>query len=672
MSHAELLEGAPYRATSDTQASQTQNDVPPVVIVGAGPVGIRAAQELVRRGIAVTILGEEPYDPYNRVRLTPLLGGDVQFGEIALQPPSGDGIRFETHAGRRVVSIDRTAKHVVTGDGTVWPYAHLILATGSRAFVPGIPGRDLAGVYTFRTAADASALVARSISARRVAVIGGGLLGLEAARGMRRRQCEVTVIEHEDRLLPRQLAGGAAGLLAGKIRELGVEVRTQVAVREILGAHKVTGLSLSDGGDVPCDTVIICTGVRANTDLAQGADLAFNRGIIVDDRMQTVDPAIFAVGECIEHDGMVYGLVGPGYAQADVAAAAIAGEPARFEVSAPATKLKVIGADVFSVGEVEKLEVKANVRSETWERDGCYRRIFIERGRVVGALAVGEWDQTNRVQDAVQSGAKVYPWMLYRFRKNGVLWPDEELPVVDLPATATICNCTGVNCGQLRAAMAGGAKSVVDFGAETGAGTVCGSCHPLMEELLDAGGPPKPLPLWQVLTGFSAIAIVAAALPLIFGYVPLPASYDAESLRMWLWRDNIVKQWSGFILLGITLSAMLIGLRKRIRLMDYLGSYDAWRLVHIFIGLLALAGIYAHTGFRLGANLNFALGACFAATLIFGAIAGLATGGDHALRARRIGSARTPPRKLPTWVHIFAVWPLPVLILIHVLTAYAF
>ena len=180
------------------------------VVVGAGPVGMRAARELAPLGVSVRVIGAEPQPPYNRVRLTPLLSGDVQFGEILLDGPQAGEAPFEVMLGQRVEAINRAARQVILRSGQVVPYDTLVLATGSSAFVPGIPGRDLAGVYTFRTADDASALLARSFSARRVAVIGGGLLGLEAARGMRRRQCDVTVIEHEGRLMPRQLdpAGG--------------------------------------------------------------------------------------------------------------------------------------------------------------------------------------------------------------------------------------------------------------------------------------------------------------------------------------------------------------------------------------------------------------------------------------------------------------------------------
>jgi nitrite reductase (NADH) large subunit len=643
-----------------------------VLIVGAGPVGIRAAQEISQRGQDVTVLSTEVVTPYNRVRLTPLLGGDVQFSDISLLEQKDDDLPYTLHYGQRVVRIDPGFKHVVTASGAVWPYETLILATGSDAFIPGIPGRDIPGVYTFRTADDASALIARSFSSRHVAVIGGGLLGLEAARGMRQRQCNVTVIEHETHLMPRQLDQVAGAQLSKNIEELGVTVRTGVAVKEILGETRVSGLMLSDGMRVDCDTVIICTGVRPNIDLAREARLHIGAGITVNDQMQTSAPSIYAVGECAEHRGRLSGLVGPGYAQAQVAADTIAGTPSVFEGAAPTTKLKVIGAEVFSVGEIEQLEVQANVRSHVWHEDDLYRRIFIDRGKIVGALAVGKWDQASKVQDAVQHGATVYPWMLYRFRKHGLIWPVSDDAADEMPDSATLCNCTGVTCGQVRGAMAHGCATPAEVSAQTGAGTVCGTCVPLLAEMIDAGAEPEPMPLWKPVLGMSVLATIVALLPVLLGYIPLPTSYDPDSLRVWLWQDNIVKQYSGFILLGLTVMAFAIGLRKRFRFMDRLGGFDGWRLVHIGIGLVTLAGLLAHTGFNLGSGWNLALGLVFVGAILIGSVAGLATGADHELRARRIGSARKPPRKMPTWLHILALWPLPVLILFHVLASYAF
>jgi nitrite reductase (NADH) large subunit len=643
-----------------------------IVVIGGGPVGMRAATALALAGRKVAVLSSDPYEPYNRVKLTPLLAGDVQFGEITTLTPQAALGNLELRSGTRVTVVDRAAQVVETADGQVWSYNTLIIATGSRAFIPGIPGRDLPGVYTFRSAEDVSALLARSFSAKRVVVIGGGLLGLEAARGMQRRQVQVTVVEHENRVMPRQLDEDAGALLADRITDLGVAVQTGVAVRQIAGSDRVEAVHLANGDELPCDTVIVCTGVRANVGLAQDARLAFGRGITVDDAMRTSDPNIYAIGECVEHDGHMHGLVGPGFEQADVAVAQILGAPKQYVGSIPATKLKVIGAEVFSVGEVEQLDVETGVKSHIWRDEDGYRRIFVRSGRLVGALSVGDWPQASRVQTAVQDGALVYPWQIGRFRRHGLLWPDGEEDVTQMADGATVCNCTGVSCGLLRAAVASGANTVEALGAQTGAGAVCGSCQPMLEELVNAGAPPKPVALFKPLLVVSVLATLGALALALLPRIPLPDSFDADSLRVWLWRDNITRQWTGFILLGLTLTAMLIGLRKRIRFMDRLGSYDIWRLVHLAIGVFAAVALVVHTGLRAGSNLNLILFAVFTLNLTLGAAAGLTTGGDHALRACRIGTARKPVRRIPVWLHILAVWPLPVLIGAHVLASYAF
>ncbi len=659
-------------AYATTTEPETHAD-PTTIVIGGGPVGMRVAQLLAQRGVASTVLSDERHDPYNRVRLTPLLSGDVQFGDIALSEvmAQSDGLCVQT--GLRAISIDRDAQRVTTSDGQIWPYHTLVIATGSRAFVPSIPGAGSPGVYTFRTADDVSALLARSFSARDVTVVGGGLLGLEAARGLKQRGCHVTVVEHENRLMPRQLDVDAASYLKTSIEALDVDVRISARVAKITGEARVEAVHLADGTVIESDTVVICTGVRANIALAQEAGLGFDRGILVNHQMQTRDPTIYAVGECAQFEDQVIGLVGPGYAQAEIAVDAILGGTAQYAPPPAATKLKVIGADVFSVGEIEQLEVRANVSSLVWTSDSAYRRIFVDRGKLVGAIAIGAWDQISKVQDAVQNGASVYPWMLFRFRRSGEIWGAVEDNVADMPAAATVCNCTGVTCGQIRDASMRLAGAVPDqISAETGAGTVCGTCKPLIAELLDTNAAPEPVRFSRVLLGVSGIAVLLAMIPLLVGYVPLPTGYDAESLRVWAWRDNIVKQWSGFILLGIILAAMIIGLRKRLRIFDRLGGYDGWRVVHIGIGLIAVLGFFAHTGFRLGANWNMALGLAFVATLIMGAVAGMATGGDTTLRAQGIGTTRKPARRVPTWLHILAIWPLPLLLLFHVLTVYAY
>ncbi|MEC9431959.1 MAG: FAD-dependent oxidoreductase [Pseudomonadota bacterium] len=649
------------------------------VVIGGGPAGFRAARELSRRGRSVALLNAESWAPYNRVKLTPLLAGEVQFGAVA-QPrdPVGDG-RAHHYADMRAVAIDARARLVETASGRFFAYRDLVICTGSRAFVPAIPGIGARNVFTFRDADDAAALKARTLAARRVAVIGGGLLGLEAARGMAAHGAAVRVIEHEGRLMPRQLDDAASALLAARIEAMGIRVSLGCRVEEALApSGAVSALRLSSGETALADTVVVCAGVRPETGLAAAAGLAVHRGIRVDGSMRASLPHVWAAGECAEVDGRVEGLVGPCLDQAETAARAICGEPAEFRRAAPATRLKVIGVEVFSIGDVEALAERAGVRSHVWSdpEAGLYRRVFVERGRLAGAIAIGPWAEMNRVQQAVASGLTALPLPLsapVRFRRSGALWPaSAPASAADWPDTATVCNCTGVTRGRLGDAIAGGAATVDALRFETGACTVCGTCEPLLDEILKGGAAAaKPVRWWRPLLALSGAAALIAAVTLAAPPIPLPDTFSAREGLERLWFDNVVKQWTGYILLGITLAAMALGLRKRIRPARRLGGYDGWRAVHLGLGGLAGLTLFAHTGFRFGDNLNAWLMGAFVAVLVLGAVAGLATGGEHKLRGRGLGSAANPPRRLPTWLHILALWPLPALIGAHVLAAYA-
>lgn len=643
------------------------------LVIGGGPVGLRVARQLVAAGRDAIVFNAESDQPYNRVKLTPLLAGDVQFGDILLPETFAGSGKVSVLHGMRVMRIDSAAHTVTTADGGIWGYDKLVLATGSSAHVPGIPGRHKSGVFTFRDSSDVASLLARSFSARHVVVVGGGLLGLEAARGMQRRGAHVTIVEHENRLMPRQLDATAAEHLRIRIAALGVDVLCGVAVAEIAGGDRVEQILLRGRDPLEADTVILCTGVRANVWLARDAGLAVSRGVMIGDTTKTSDPDIHAVGECAEHRDTVYGLVGPGLEQADVAAATIIGETRSYSGTAPATKLKVLGADVFSAGTVETLENERNTRSHVWEgADGGYRRIFVTRGRLSGAMSVGVWDEVGRVQQAVAEGAMVYPWMVFRYRQTGRLWPEADHDTATLPRDAIICNCTGISCGLLRDCIGRGAGSVAALRDETGASSVCGTCAPQLEELIDAGGPAKPVAMFRTLLALSALAVLLALANMMLPRVPAPDTWSVKSMVEWLWFDTVTKQWTGYGLLALTCAAMVLGLRKRVRWLDRLGGYDGWRVAHLGIGIAALVGLFAHTGFRPGDNLNFWLFFSFSATVILGAIAGLATGGDHELRDRGLSTARKPARRGPLWGHILLVWPLPVLLMLHVLTVYAY
>jgi nitrite reductase (NADH) large subunit len=554
--------------------------------------------------------------------------------------------------------------------GRIWSYDKLVLCTGSRAHVPPIPGIALSGVYTFRNFDDVERLLARSFRSRRTVVIGGGLLGLEAARGMSLRGVETWIVEHEADLMPQQLDTRAGQMLSRDVAALGLTVRTGRAITCVLGQDRVEGVMLGANETVGCDTIIVCTGIRPNMALAREIGLAVGRGITVGPSLQTSDPDIYAAGECAEHDGIIYGLVGPGYDQALAAAAHVCGQPTIYRGSVPATKLKVVGSDVFSMGDVEQLATRTDVNSLTYESpDGkLYRRLVLKGGRVVGAIAIGDWPEVNRLQETIRLKARVPFWQRLRFRHSGRIWPARPPKSVrDWPRAATVCNCTGVSRGQIGDAIAIGCATLADVKRDTGASTVCGSCRPLIEQLLGAPPTRTPVPAARSLLSISALSFALALLTLSLPDWPLAKSITTRTLLDILWLDGTAKQITGYTLLGLSAAAAVLSLRKRIRWLSF-GGFTGWRLVHVSVGVAALLVLFAHTGFRLGSNLNMWLMAVFLALVAAGAL----SASTAALEHRKFMSAEIGAgfRKAAFWTHVIAFWPLPLLLAVHVLSVY--
>lgn len=647
---------------------------PPVVIIGGGPSGIRVAQELSKSGSNAVLFNAERWQPYNRVKLTPLLSGDVQIGQVTQALNFNGPGNVALYSNTSVVAIDREAKTVTTKQGRVWPYSKLVICTGSRAHIPNIPGRDLAGVYTFRNFDDVEKLVARSMRSRHCVVVGGGLLGLEAARGMKERGVPTTVIEHEAFLMARQLDAKGGEHLADHVRQMGIDVLTGTSVKAFTGVERLQAVELSSGNSIDCDTVILCTGVRPNMEFARDIGLQVGRAIKVDKNLRTSDPNIYAVGECAEFENQICGLVGPCYDQAIAAAHHIAGSKGRLTVykgSTPATKLKIVGIDVFSIGDVEQLEQRQDCRTITFEDNakGLYRRIVIRRGQLVGAIAIGDWAEIGPLQEAVKTNKLLMPWQERRFARTGDIWPQREpASARDWPRSQTVCNCTGVNRGQIGDAIALGAQSIEDVKRDTGASTVCGSCGIHIAEILDAPAPREAVKGWRTLAAASLVALIGAIATYFLPVWPTATHIEARNFADTLFLESIPKQWTGYTLLALSSVAAILSLRKRIPLFSKLGGYNGWRIIHLLFGCIALGVLFAHTGFRLGANLNSWLMATFLCLALAGAFAGFTTAFEHTIG----NSAKTAAslRKTSFWLHLIAFWPLPLLLTFHILIVY--
>jgi nitrite reductase (NADH) large subunit len=360
-----------------------------LIIVGQGMAATRLVEELSARALgrySVVVIGAEPFRAYNRVLLSSLLAGEVAASDIELKPAHWWERKGVTNIyGAAVAAIDRTEKRVRLENGVSLSYAKLVLATGSHPIRLPKAGMGLPGVITFRTIDDVETM----LGGAKAVVIGGGLLGLEAAYGLAKAGVKVTLLHLMDRLMERQLDEPAARLLLGVMEAKNVEVILGADTAAVLGTSRVEGIELVDGRRIAADLVVCAVGVRPNADLARAAGLAVNRGILIDDGMATSDANIFALGECAEHRGIAYGLVEPAYAQAAVLARRLAGDSfAAFEGAVLATNLKVAGVSLFSVGDFRDEGREAIVFSDP--AAGIYKKLVIEGGRLIGAVLFGD------------------------------------------------------------------------------------------------------------------------------------------------------------------------------------------------------------------------------------------------------------------------------------------
>jgi len=382
----------------------------PLVIVGNGMATARLVDELSRRALgryAIAVVGAEPRLAYNRVLLSSVLAKEVAPAEIELRSADWWRTRGVTLLyGRQAVSIDPSLRRLRLDGGATLPYTRLVLATGSQPIRLDAPGMGLAGVMTFRDLADVTAMEAAVARHRNVVVIGGGLLGLEAAYGLAIAGANVSVVHLMDRLMERQLDARAAAMLKHEVEGRGIAVHLNAQTTAIRGRGRVEAVTLEDGRNLAADLVVVAAGIRPSVDLARTADLDINRGIVVDDHLQTSRPGIFAIGECAEHGGVCYGLVEPAYEQARVLAERLAGAPAAYQGSAIATNLKVAGVSVYSAGDfLGGAGSEAIVFSDPGL--GLYKKLVLRDGRLTGAVLFGDTSDGLWYLDLIRSGAAV-------------------------------------------------------------------------------------------------------------------------------------------------------------------------------------------------------------------------------------------------------------------------
>ena len=455
-----------------------------VAIVGGGIAGQSLCEELRKCDPLsdIALICAEPRLPYDRVRLSELLAGESDAGALELRPAEWYADqRVRVELGRAVTRIDAGGRRLELEDGEELRYERLVLATGSRPLMPPIEGLDLPGVHPFRGPEDCEAIRAAAAGARRAAVIGGGLLGLEAARAVAAQGCAVTVVHLMDRLMERQLDAGAAALLAPAMEGLGVEVQLERSTERVLGDGRVERLRFAGGDELEADLVVVSVGIVPEVSLAREAGIECGRGIVVDDRMRTSAEGVVAVGECAEHRGTVYGLVAPIHEQARAAADTLAGHDGDpYEGSLQWAKLKVMGVDLVAIGRPDG--ARAAVASD--EPQGRYRKLVLEDGRAAGAVLLGDVRGSEDLLEAIRTGEAVGDPLAR-------LAAAAQATAADLADGAQVCDCNGVCKGDIASAVRdGGCATAREVMAVTRAGTGCGSCKPMVREIvaLETGG----------------------------------------------------------------------------------------------------------------------------------------------------------------------------------------
>jgi nitrite reductase (NADH) large subunit len=462
-----------------------------LVVIGNGMAGCRAVEEVLARDpgrYRITIIGAEPRVNYNRIMLSPLLAGEKSFDEIVINDLAWyDDNGITLVAGDAAVGVDREAGTVAVRSGGTLKYDRLLIATGSDPVVIPVPGHDLPGVVTFRDLDDVDAMLKAADAGGHAVVIGGGLLGLEAAHGLSLRGMGVTVLHLMPTLMERQLDEAAGWLLKSALEARGQTILTGADTAEIFGDGKVEGVRLKDGREIAASLVVMAVGIRPNVALARGAGLAIGRGIQVDDHMVTSDPAILAVGECVEHDGQVYGLVAPLWEMCRALADGLTDTPSGYRGSVTSTKLKVAGLDVFSAGDFSSGGGAEDIVMRDAAR-GVYKRVVVKDDRVVGAVLFGDTADGNWYFDLLKSGrdiADIRDAIIFgqAFAQGGGP-PDPKAAVAALSDDAEICGCNGVSKGRVVAAIEAGADTLDAVRTCSKASASCGSCTGLVETLL--------------------------------------------------------------------------------------------------------------------------------------------------------------------------------------------
>jgi nitrite reductase (NADH) large subunit len=631
-----------------------------LIIVGNGMVSHRLCVRLVEYDpdrYQITVFSEERLPAYDRVHLGDVLTGRDPRSLLLASEEWYRDHHITLRLGDPVVGLDLSRRIVRSARGAQLDYDRLVLATGSVPVTPAIKIDDWSRVFVLRTAEDVGRVRAGAQGARSAVVVGGGLLGLETASTLREAGLALIVIERNPHLMQPHLEPGAAAMLKGMLEGRGIGVALQTTASAIDQEGALKRIALTDGRTLLADFVVLATGARPRDNLgAWGVATHPHGGFIVNELLQTSDPHVFAVGECAVFGERPFGTVAPGYLMAECLAQTLVDRAVRFQPPAPSVRLKIAGLPVAVAGLPEPGSEPTVV-----VHPGEHRTLRVKDGQLVGATAVGEWRDWERVEDAVHRKRPVSHWRIERFTRGESLWPDEP-SATGRPDEQLICTCNRVDYGTICGAIRGGCKTVAELAACTGATRTCGSCVPVIERILKLDAPPLQAPRrGAVLLSLGVVALLATAL--LIGARPLLQRWLPQHLPFWdqLWREPVAQQVTGFSTVGLLALVLVLPLRRKLPKLP--GSVSAWRVVHAAVGGLAVAALAAHTGLRLGVNLNLFLSIGFLALAAAGGLVALWPWGQR------------PPGGLARalrFVHLTLFWPALALVALHVLAVYSF
>lgn len=649
-----------------------ENSKPILALIGNGMVSCRFCEEFVNLKLNdiydLVVIGEEEKPAYDRVQLTKY-AADRSFDKILLKNSRWyKENNIKLLLGKAVESVNTEQKTLLIKDGENIKYNKLVFATGSAPYVPPVPGNDSPGVFVYRTYKDVDKISDFAEGCRVAAVVGGGLLGLEAANFLKNLGLRTHIIEQAEYLMPRQLDISGSQLLMNKIKNKGYQLHTGVSLEEIKKLENNSlDICFKDGEKISVDIVIFAAGVRANSDLALNAGISCSqsKGIVVNDCLETSVKDIYAIGECVRHKGQLYGLVAPGYEMAGILARRISGKDDLFVEADMSTRLKMLGEDVISLGDALQ-----PYKSIIYRNEDTYRKIVHFENTIVGAIGVGEWLQSGQIQTAIQNKMPLNIKEIRNFIKTGSLWDNERLDVRKWPDDTLICNCMKISKGTILEKINEGKNTPLLIKACTGASSVCGSCEPLVSTLCGQNVEPRNKPEKTLLV-FSFLTL-SAVLVLLFS-TPFWGGNSVESFKYKataFLTSSSIRQISGFTILGLTVLAAALSLRKRMKKFQF-GSFKAWRLTHALIGFLSVIILILHTGFSAGRNINFILFTTFSIINLFGFITGFASAFEF-FGMNKLSAFCRKWKPQITFIHMLAFWPLPVLLVFHIIQAYYF